>query len=1317
MTQRGTGFLSRGRIFLTIGLVVLLVGMTTFPAGAAPVAQTFDQTLQESREVAPAEVADTPELDSAVEGENQVPQVETSPDEMVATTELESGVAEQATETSGADLILQSLNQLNAAMAPLSATEDKCNNADFGTGAYAETLCWIDFSGFTTAYENKGDWWWPDWQSVLGDQYTVANSRSGNWGDIKNYPVSVDLGGGYILTALLDVKGKNANGKQLGADFFPTYDKAFLGNHNFYTGVDGNPALYQLGQGGQSTLTLKSIELKKDGILLKDYSVVVADAESTDSGESIIWSTTGAGFKWLPNNPSGGSKEKVMGNACSTINQPWNSNTPFVSATCSGGPNVDKTGTAMLATEPPVAGTFSITQELYGRGLQGVAFGVIVARAEIETKVSDRIVNASNEKSDSTNFLGSITSDNGTSIAAAETGTIALSSTSASALPVSTAGTQLLFTSSASGTLASSYVPAWQCIKTDPSKTTSDYWPSQTTTSPVPPASNSAFTKLSVGQYLKCTVEYTPPYLTLVKKVDNGETAAKHTAADFTLNATRNADPVSKIWGAGNGATEVTKRAVAVGQYALGETSPDPAVEGNWKYGYDWTDLVCKPPEGSIASTDFDVTKAQDGTISGANLTIKTGSNITCTYTNVAREPQLEAEKAVYDATGILLPWDKAIDAGSTVSYKLTFRNSGTAAMELDYRDYLGDVLDDSTFVTDSIRISDGQETAYPAAMANPGISVADKTGDANPQLVITGDVQRAQTRTVWFKVTVLSNQDNATARQAGKAKSADDAPKQVGYTLSNYLVPAGKPVLEACPKPGTNELATCTQNPVPAWSVSKDSRPASGARLHKGGNAHYQITATKMNAATSIEGLVFEDDLTHVFKTAGWAPGAAVPGGALKRGIYFFDANGQSLDKDGNAIGTVAVPAAAFDENSGYVPEPTYDVTSERWTLKSLPVTVPANAMRAEMWFAVQAGERPANIPSSWVGESNPVFGSKFVNYVRAQAQTSLAPNQCSLVDLKVPNTGLSPTSTNPQDEEFPDECRVMHQMSDNYFTIRKDARGAGIQFPTVTNGWGDSTGLTNMVGHEFEIRDDVNGVASTYPSVKLCRAEYNPETWDGTFIPGGTPDWGQDSKTLAAIIAHNNKLPEGDPGILPLCGLFYPQGTYGGQPNAGGQDGRWRSEYLSAGDYWLVETKAPDKQINNSGTDRRSVPGVQLLSQPVGFKVWPDADGPTFGAENPQQSMEGRGQVDVKGLEQQRCSPGAPVAQRPVACVNATGYLMLVQDVVPISLPLSGGTGGSWLLIAGGCIITAVLIGLWLWRRNQVQHVQHSKGGENPM
>src|SRR5699024_6408821 len=155
----------------------------------------------------------------------------------------------------------------------------------------------------------------------------------------------------------------------------------------------------------------------------------------------------------------------------------------------------------------------------------------------------------------------------------------------------------------------------------------------------------------------------------------------------------------------------------------------------------------------------------------------------------------------------------------------------------------------------------------------------------------------------------------------------------------------------------------------------------------------------------------------------------------------------------------------AAYDADSGVVPEPTFDAATERWTLTTLPVDVPAAAQEAELWFAVEAGQTPVGIPAQWTGPNSPQMGWRYTNYVTAQA-ASLAPNQCDTTSVGVPDTGIAPNATPAFDADFPEACRVTHQLSENYFTIRKDASGAGVHPTPSDSTWGDPTGLTNMVG-----------------------------------------------------------------------------------------------------------------------------------------------------------------------------------------------------------------------------------------------------------
>ena len=70
----------------------------------------------------------------------------------------------------------------------------------------------------------------------------------------------------------------------------PPNSEAFLGNNGFYTGIPGNPALYQNQEGTTSTVTITNIQvLGSGGVPATNWNLVTGDAESTDAGESITW--------------------------------------------------------------------------------------------------------------------------------------------------------------------------------------------------------------------------------------------------------------------------------------------------------------------------------------------------------------------------------------------------------------------------------------------------------------------------------------------------------------------------------------------------------------------------------------------------------------------------------------------------------------------------------------------------------------------------------------------------------------------------------------------------------------------------------------------------------------------------------------------------------------------------------------------------------------------------------------------------------------------------------------------------------------------
>lgn len=161
------------------------------------------------------------------------------------------------------------------------------------------------------------------------------------WGELTNVPVTMRVKDTpLVMTATLDVtspnKGTNPPGVYITGYDIPTWPNAYLGGQDigsgkrFYGGIGGNPATYQLYQrgtgdtvtGNETSVTLKNIQLTDSTSkkVIKDYSIVVADAEGTDfpsgtarwkyDSEWDKFSTNGT-FTWAPNEYSNAYKSAV----------------------------------------------------------------------------------------------------------------------------------------------------------------------------------------------------------------------------------------------------------------------------------------------------------------------------------------------------------------------------------------------------------------------------------------------------------------------------------------------------------------------------------------------------------------------------------------------------------------------------------------------------------------------------------------------------------------------------------------------------------------------------------------------------------------------------------------------------------------------------------------------------------------------------------------------------------------------------------------------------------------------------------------------
>ncbi|MCD7101127.1 DUF7927 domain-containing protein [Pseudoclavibacter sp. 13-3] len=1179
--------------------------------------------------------------------------------------------------------------------------------------------------------------------------------------------VQVNLPGGYVLTATLKLEG-NGNVKSRG---FPTYGDAFLGNTGanpftgatepFYTGVSGQPALYQTASGGLSTVSLNDIKLfNSQNQRVNDYAMVVADAESTDSGEHIDWTTTGAGFSWLPNRPpvsgtTAEQKTKTMGNACSQSFTPA-LNGSSQSATCYADTSPKKNGTAMLQTKPPTGNaTFNLVQTMKGNGLQAVAFGVVVARAGATVEVKDRIVDASGAATAS-DFGVSMTRSSGDVVGSTTASGSATPMQNAnsvdSTLPVGSgsSGTQLQFasqiTNEPNSSIASSYTPSWTCTKTDPASTVVQQWPTSGSSS-TPPASNESFTKLQVGEYLHCTVTYTPPYLILQKTVDNSTTDGQATARpeDFRLTA-KNAMSAASTNGVSDATTQKKIAVASTTGYELSESAANSNNPWNsWKYGYELTGLTCATPSGAKS---IDLQRDTYGAITRAtNLAVDTGETVTCTWQNTAKRPLLVTTKASDPQSGTTVsPSDDA--NASQVKYKLTFDNTqGTAAVDLDHVDHLRDVLDDASFDHDSIWVSDGTETGYKqGGTTQNDVEVTDDTAAQSPVLNITGSVPRAQTRTVWFTVTVKPNaSDDAQSRQ--------NAVKPLqGYLLRNYLTAHKNTDGSDVTPPETCEAsnASCTQNPIRAWTIEKNSQPEDGAIIHSGGNIYYRVKVTNYSNE-DLSGITLKDDLSETLAATTWDP-TAPPAVPVQYGVSYYDSAGNRIASMDTPWNAATGPKPVYEGDTTFnADRPNGRAFSGTWTLTVDDLTLPALApdgttkvAYAVVGYAVRGGTvaDTSDPAQAYLNEGTPlksVPNAIWTNTAQGQATTSTGqpfyPNRCSSGD----NDGAGVPAGD--DSRYYD-CKTWHSLGENYFHIWKKSATTpeNTQYGPVGKNLLDST---------FVLADSKANAEAGIPSRWLCRKTNNPTSPDyqapGSVTPSETLgddiwDFGAGSATAQSIIDWNAAHPQDQ---RAACGTFY----YLDEDNQGQSAGSWRGVDVRGGDtagpdttdpkvgwrttsaqnaaddagqgihgtYWLVEVQSPrDYQLLAQPmkiwvAPTSPTPTAVSMAGP-GTAAWYDYQGrlslPVAGegeASDTNQKMAGTS-LGGQELRPQCVSPYQLPADSQPNCVMPTGWTMPVFDVQSQSLPLTGGRGIAALGLGGGVVLVGALVGV-IWRRRRAR------------
>ena len=280
-------------------------------------------------------------------------------------------------------------------------TPSGCNLASPSSGGgQVKTLCFADFSSVTQA-------------QLTGATCHQMSLAIANTPDFLN--LCIRETGALALPHSLPTYYSPSGGSS----------EAYLGNNGFYTGVPGEPAIYQTGSGITNVYVSGISVTNAQGDAATGWTLITGDAESTDTNEWEVYTQT-SGDDWdiLPN----GGASDLWGNACYdtyddfnsqqnngvlqytgpqppssaqqnlaggtnpqygqlipsvkaglTINNSNNYSTGVSSILCEESIQLNKTGTLMLASpEGNSTSSQSMTVTMYGNGLEAMFLGVLL---------------------------------------------------------------------------------------------------------------------------------------------------------------------------------------------------------------------------------------------------------------------------------------------------------------------------------------------------------------------------------------------------------------------------------------------------------------------------------------------------------------------------------------------------------------------------------------------------------------------------------------------------------------------------------------------------------------------------------------------------------------------------------------------------------------------------------------------------------------------------------------------------------------------------------------------------------------------------
>ncbi|MEE8703295.1 Ig-like domain-containing protein [Bifidobacterium crudilactis] len=762
---------------------------------------------------------------------------------------------------------------------------DNTGGCSYGQGGpKADALCWIDLSSFGN----------------------VSAADLANGSVTKSLEITV---GRYIVTADAVISAGADGASGVNATVLPTWGGAVLGSvidgQNYYTGTSGKPALYQNQDGAISkdnsirdTVTLNNITVKdtKNGnaAVTSGYSLVMADAESTGTGEGFVWSSDKPLNEYQQVVPSNWSKP------CTDIY----SGLGTTKVTCTSAKNTTSggRGITMVSADSPTTMTSSFNNASYSDSREGVAFALVFSTAVPGVQVDQK--SGSDAEFTTTSSTGGSATSKGDKV------------TSNEPFLGGSTGTSTTYTVQKSGgnTPEAAYDITWSCTVNGSAVTPvlSADGKSATVTTPENGASSCVAT---------ATAE--PP-----TTGDDSKTINPNTTAELSPETTKGAGDIKKVTFA-DGST--TKTVPGEGTWTIELVDGQPKATFTPETGF--TGKVTEQPYTVTDVNELTATGKLDVTI---NVPPTTGDDSKTINPNTTAElspettPGTGAIKAVAFADGSTT---KTVPGEGTWTIKLV--DGQPKATFTPDKDYTGKVTEQSYTVTDVNELTatgkldvtinvppttgDASKTINPNTTAELSPETTKGTGDIKTVTFADGSTTKTVAGEGTWTIELVDGQPKATFTP-DKDYTGKVTEQSYTVTDANGLSATGKLDVTINVPPTTGD-ASKTINPNTTATLTPKTIPGSG-----------DITSAAFADGSTAKTVAGEGTWTIKLvdgqPVATFTPDKDYSGKVTPQSYTVTDANG--LTATGKLDVTINVPPTTGDASKTINPNTTAELSPE---------------------------------------------------------------------------------------------------------------------------------------------------------------------------------------------------------------------------------------------------------------------------------------------------------------------------------------------------------------------------------------------------